>query len=66
MATDQVRYIDPDEAKALWEQGKATFVDVRSDWEYNLAHIPGAVPAPLNELVRRTRTLPRQQTYIAY
>ncbi|MGE5695281.1 MAG: rhodanese-like domain-containing protein [Candidatus Sericytochromatia bacterium] len=44
-----------------WESG-APVLDVREDYEYAQAHVPGAVWIPLGELTARLSELPRDET----
>jgi rhodanese-related sulfurtransferase len=43
------RHYHWEEAKQLWEKKQALFIDARSKVEYDQAHIPGAIPMPLND-----------------
>jgi rhodanese-related sulfurtransferase len=45
--TAGIRHIDIDEAKFLYDSGKAVFVDTRSRGEYEQGHIKGAVFLPV-------------------
>ncbi|MGN6444024.1 rhodanese-like domain-containing protein [Amnibacterium sp.] len=49
--------VSADEAQALLEHG-AVLVDVRTRWEWDTGHVPGAVHVPL-ERVRRSHAIPR-------
>jgi len=42
------------------------FVDVRSNEQYQLGHIRGAISIPGSQLVTRMRELPPQKLIIAY
>jgi len=48
---EEIYRIDIDEAKFLFDSGKALFIDARSISEYDEAHIKGAIPIPLNLLM---------------
>lgn len=43
---DAYHKINADEAKAMIDEGGATIVDVRTEEEYNAAHIPNAILVP--------------------
>lgn len=53
-------------AKRLLDAGRAIFVDVRSEGDYEQAHVPGATSMPLREIPRRYGELPRGQQLIFY
>ncbi len=61
-----VRFVDVDEAKAIWDRGNALFLDVRSPQDYAKSHIPGSWSVPLIQIVRHTRELPRNRPVITY
>lgn len=46
---DEIRLDDLDE----WLERGASIVDVRETWEYERAHIPGAISIPMGEVVAR-------------
>lgn len=48
--------IFPDELEK-WRNNGAQLIDVREQWEYEDAHIPGAKNVPLGELVERADEL---------
>ena len=54
------------DAKTVWDNGGAVFLDVRSQAEYEQAHIPGAVLIPLNELDSRLNELDPAARIISY
>jgi ArsR family transcriptional regulator len=47
-------------------QGDVVLLDVRSEDEYGLGHLPGAVNIALRQLAKRFAELPRRQEIIAY
>ncbi len=58
-----------DEARrwlAARAQGDHTLLDVRQDWEYAEAHLPGAVHVPLGELDRRLGELAPGRPTVVY
>ncbi len=54
------------EAKRLRDEGKALFVDVRLEREYQEAHIPGALHIPVSGPPEAYLRLPRERTIILY
>lgn len=60
---DRVRL---EEAKAAFDSGEATFVDVRSQTAFAEDHIPGAVSIPLDELQNRLDELDPSDWIILY
>ena len=54
------------EAKARFDSGTAIFVDVRTQGEYETAHIPNAISLPLADLEVRYQELPRDAEIITY
>ncbi|MGL3808141.1 ArsR/SmtB family transcription factor [Paeniglutamicibacter sp. R2-26] len=46
--------------------GTVTVLDVRPDEEYGVAHIPGAVSIPLDQLLDRLSELPDDREIVAY
>ncbi len=43
------RHFKWEEAKAMWDNKSALFIDARAKAEYDTGHIPGAIPLPLGE-----------------
>ena len=41
-------------------------LDVREQWEFDLAHLPGAIHIPLGELVDRWQELDPERPLVAY
>ena len=62
----QVPRILPVEARARYDAGTAIFVDVRTQGEFETAHIPNAISLPLADLDARYRELPREAEIITY
>ena len=56
--------IGRDELRTL--TGQARLVEVLPAWDYDRAHLPGAVNVPLNELDARTGQLDRARPVIVY
>jgi rhodanese-related sulfurtransferase len=46
--------------------GEVTILDTRPAQEYEAGHIEGAISAPIDELQRTLRKLPRGREYVAY
>ncbi len=68
--TPSVMTYDPDitpaDLAARLANGDAlTVLDVREQWEYDTANIPGSVLLPLSELARGSATLDKQAEYVA-
>jgi len=55
---DPVRQLDIDELAALWGDG-GPVLDVRTEAEYDDAHVPGAILVPLAELADRIGEVPQ-------
>lgn len=59
--------ISAEELKATIDQGKApVIVDVRSEKEFQSAHIPGAINIPLEDLERRRAELDSAKPTVFY
>ena len=54
------------EANKLVREGKAVFVDVRSEEQFMLGHIKGALSIPGSQLLKRLREIPPGKTIITY
>lgn len=61
-----VEVISLAEARALFDAGKAIFVDVRSGSAFSAGHIPGALTITSRELEERLKDLPDGAMIIAY
>jgi hypothetical protein len=62
----EIARIRPEEAKAAFYSGEATFVDVRAKEFYTESHIPGALSIPLDELQDRLDELNQNDWIILY
>jgi len=62
----QFRRISQADAMNLYKQGKAVFIDVRSNTQYSLGHVKGALSIPGSQLVKRFGEVPLQKTIITY
>ncbi len=58
--------VDRDTLLQRVQQGKAIVIDVRPAAEYLTAHIPTALPIPLQHLEERLSELPRNKEIVAY
>lgn len=63
---DDAARITLDEAKKLFDAGKAYIVDARPEDAYNMEHIKGAVNITSATLDERLKDLPRDKTIIVY
>ncbi|WP_461211110.1 rhodanese-like domain-containing protein [Desulfocurvus sp. DL9XJH121] len=66
---DTFTTIAPDEARKYLQSrnpGEQTVLDVREDWEYAEAHLPGALHIPLSQLADRLGEVPRDRPVLAY
>ena len=54
------------DAKKLYTSGQAVFIDVRSNEQFTLGHIKGALSIPGSQLVRRFAEVPPRKTVITY
>ncbi|MDV8148716.1 rhodanese-like domain-containing protein [Arthrobacter sp. B10-11] len=57
-----MRTISPGELAAVWP--RAIVVDVRGREEYAVAHVPGSLNIPLDELPLRQQDLPNSTLYV--
>jgi rhodanese-related sulfurtransferase len=58
--------ISIDDAMKLQKSGQAVFVDVRSNEQFQLGHIKGALSIPGSQLIRRFAEVPPHKTVITY
>ncbi|MCS6802301.1 MAG: rhodanese-like domain-containing protein [Chloroflexota bacterium] len=58
--------ISQEEAKALFDQGEAVFVDLRAPFAYEQFRLPGAVRLDLKEVVKHAETVPPAKTIVYY
>src|SRR4029078_4793791 len=65
-AMASVRRISEAEAMRLFKNGSAVIVDVRSNEQFKLGHIKGAVNIPRSQLVARLKELPAGKLIITY
>ena len=63
---DGIEVVGRDELAARLKRGQVVVLDVRPAEEYNAGHIPGARPAPVGELRRHLRALPKDAEVFAY
>jgi rhodanese-related sulfurtransferase len=54
------------DALKLYKEGKAVFVDVRSNEQFSQGHIKGALSIPGSQVVGRFKEVPAGKTVIAY
>jgi rhodanese-related sulfurtransferase len=54
------------DALKLYKEGKAVFIDVRSNQQFALQHIKGALSIPGSQVVKRFSEVPRLKTVITY
>ena len=62
----QVKLVTIDEAQKLQKDGKAVFIDVRSNEQFSFGHIKGAVNIPGSQIVARFKEIPPGKTVVAY
>jgi rhodanese-related sulfurtransferase len=62
----QLSTIGRDELAARLRAGDVVVLDVRPRPEFAAGHIAGAVSVPVDELVRRLRSLPKERDVVAY
>jgi hypothetical protein len=62
----EIQRIALEDSKAAFENGEATFLDVRSASSYAASHIPGALSIPLADLQSRMDELDPDQWIITY
>jgi rhodanese-related sulfurtransferase len=54
------------DAMKLYKEGKAVFIDVRSNQQFAVEHIKGALSIPGSQVVKRFSEVPRLKTVITY
>ena len=54
------------DAMKLYKEGKAVFVDVRSNGQFQTGHIKGALSIPGSQIVSRFSEVPPNKTVITY
>lgn len=63
---DSLDPVSREELVTRVRDGLVTVLDVRSEEEFNLGHVPGALNVPLEQLAQRLSELPKQHEIIAY
>ena len=56
--------IDVETAASLQSRDDVVIVDVREQWEYDEAHVPGVLFVPMSELESRVAEIPANKTVI--
>jgi rhodanese-related sulfurtransferase len=62
----QFARISHDDAWKLYQEDKAVFIDVRSNSQFQLGHIKGALSIPGSQLIKRFSEVPPMKTVITY
>jgi len=65
-ASEEAPRISRQEAKKLVDEGKAVFIDVRSENSYSIGHIKGALSIPGSQLAMRITEIPPKKKIITY
>jgi rhodanese-related sulfurtransferase len=65
-ALTNVRRITIADAEKLVKSGKAVYIDVRSQAQYDLGHIKGALSMPHSQMLNRLKEVPPGVTMITY
>ncbi|MER9058144.1 metalloregulator ArsR/SmtB family transcription factor [Mesorhizobium sp. M0910] len=65
-ARDALEAVSPEELVSRLRDGLVTVLDVRSEDEFALGHLPGALNIPFAELENRLAELPANREVIAY
>lgn len=61
------QYVSPDEAKKLIASGKVKVVlDVRTKFEYDSGHYPGAIHIPVNKINEKTTSILPNKGILVY
>lgn len=59
--------ITPYHLKAMLNEGKSfVLLDVREEWEYQMAHLEGAISIPFGELLKRFREIKPGSEVVVY
>jgi rhodanese-like protein len=58
--------IPRDEAMKMVKEGKAVWIDVRAEAQFDEGHIPGALNFPLSEITSKLTQLPPRKFLITY
>lgn len=62
----QFARISQDDAFKLYREGKATFIDVRSNEQFSYGHVKGALSIPRSQIVTRFKEVMPGKTIITY
>jgi 3-mercaptopyruvate sulfurtransferase SseA len=65
-ALSTAKRIKRDEAIKMVKEGKAIWLDVRANDQYQLGHIKGAINIPVTQLMDRLREVPPKKYIITY
>lgn len=65
-AIDKVKRISVEEAKALYDAGNVTMVDVRDEASFESGHIKGALHIPMARMEGEISLLPKSKPIVAY
>jgi ArsR family transcriptional regulator len=65
-ARDAMEPVSREELLARIKNDLVTVLDVRSEAEFALGHLPGAINVPMGQLKRRLPTLPKDREIVAY
>src|ERR1051326_484164 len=65
-AAEQAPRISKEEGQKLVKEGKAVFVDVRSENSYAIGHIKSALSIPLSQFATRITEIPAKKKIITY
>lgn len=65
-AAEEAPRISKEQAQKLVKEGKAVFVDVRSENTYSISHIKGALSIPGSQLAMRITEIPAKKKIITY
>jgi rhodanese-related sulfurtransferase len=65
-ASEEAPRITKEAARKLVEEGKAVFIDVRSEHSYSIGHIKGALSIPGSQLAMRITEVPPKKKIITY
>lgn len=65
-ASEQAPRISKEEAEKLFKEGKAVFIDVRTEQTYSIGHIKGALSIPGSQLAMRITEIPAKKKIVTY
>lgn len=63
---DELEPVSREELSRRMRDGLVTVLDVRPEDEFDAGHLPQAINAPLHELEKRLRDLPKDREIVAY